>query len=134
MADKKLNEVTANATVDYVIGTLNDGSTVRISKADLAAVVGELLPVASDSQKGLMPAGNFTKLGDLFGKDGKSVRDGSGYGYGTTNGSGVVGPFLSFTCGISVLQIQANQTGESIKFRTKNAAGNWTSWKTFNIS
>lgn len=44
MADKKLNEVTANATVDYVIGTLNDGSTVRISKADLAAVVGGLLP------------------------------------------------------------------------------------------
>lgn len=44
MADKKLNEVTANATVDYLIGTLNDGSTVRISKADLAAVVGGLLP------------------------------------------------------------------------------------------
>ena len=42
MADKKLNEVTANATVDYVIGTLNDGSTVRISKDDLAAVVGGL--------------------------------------------------------------------------------------------
>lgn len=39
MADKKLNEVTANATVDYVIGTLNDGSTVRISKANLATVV-----------------------------------------------------------------------------------------------
>lgn len=39
MADKKLNEVTANATVDYVIGTLNDGSTVRISKADLRRAV-----------------------------------------------------------------------------------------------
>lgn len=44
MADKKLNEVTANATVDYVIGTLNDGSTVRISKANLAAVLKTLLP------------------------------------------------------------------------------------------
>lgn len=39
MADKKLNEVTANATVDYLIGTLNDGSTVRISKADLRKLV-----------------------------------------------------------------------------------------------
>lgn len=39
MADKKLNEVTANATVDYVIGTLNDGSTVRISRADLRKLV-----------------------------------------------------------------------------------------------
>lgn len=43
MADKKLNEVTANATVDYVIGTLEDGSTVRISKSDLADVIGSIL-------------------------------------------------------------------------------------------
>lgn len=47
MADKKLNEVTANATVDYIIGTLNDGSTVRISKSDLADVLAEALGVAN---------------------------------------------------------------------------------------
>ena len=63
MADKKLNEVTANATVDYVIGTLNDGSTVRISKADLAAVVGGLLPtnglVRKTYNKSITPSDAF---------------------------------------------------------------------------
>lgn len=42
MADKKLNEVTANATVDYLIGTLNDGSTVRISMDNLGKVLSVL--------------------------------------------------------------------------------------------
>lgn len=53
MSDKKLNEVTANATVDYIIGTLNDGSTVRISKSDLADVLAEALGVAKPEKNGL---------------------------------------------------------------------------------
>lgn len=58
MADKKLNEVTANATVDYVIGTLNDGSTVRISKADLRRAVMNLESMGV----GRTPGSNWVRI------------------------------------------------------------------------
>lgn len=47
MADKKLSSVSAVSDMNYVYAETSTGETVKISKADLASVVAELL---SDSQ------------------------------------------------------------------------------------
>lgn len=54
--------------MDYLIGTLNDGSTVRISKADLAAVVGGLLPITTTLNKGLMPTCSYLRINSVIPK------------------------------------------------------------------
>ena len=114
MADKKLNEVTANATVDYVIGTLNDGSTVRISKADLAAVVGGLL-VQNNVIFGVFGVQDDVDADNL-------LKNGTYYLwsylvvfkiYGTDN----------------IIQININSAANQFKIRTKTTSG-WQSWKT----
>lgn len=55
--DKKLNEVTTASDAAYVIGTTSSGDTVRISKADLASVVGELIGTATTTKNGLIGMG-----------------------------------------------------------------------------
>ena len=55
MADKKLSSVSPVSDMNYVYAETASGETVKISKADLASVVAELLPVASIYKKGLMP-------------------------------------------------------------------------------
>lgn len=123
MADKKLNEVTANATVDYVIGTLNDGSTVRISKADLAAVVGGLL-VQNNVIFGVfgvqddVDADNLLKNGTYYLRN--NIQNAMSWSYlvvfkiyGTDN----------------IIQININSAANQFKIRTKTTSG-WQSWKT----
>lgn len=126
MADKKLNEVTANATVDYVIGTLNDGSTVRISKADLAAVVGGLL-VQNHIIFGIfgvqddVDADNLTNNGTYYLRN--NIQNAMSWSYlvvfkiyGTDN----------------IIQININSAANQLKIRTKTASG-WQSWKTISL-
>ena len=126
MADKKLNEVTANATVDYVIGTLNDGSTVRISKANLATVVGELL-VQNNVIFGVfgiqddVDADNLTNNGTYYLRN--NIQNAMSWSYlvvfkiyGTDN----------------IIQININSAANQFKIRTKTASG-WQSWKTISL-
>ena len=58
MADKKLTAVTEQTDMDYVIIEKNN-DIYKISKQDLASIVGGLLPVATESSKGLMPPSLF---------------------------------------------------------------------------
>ena len=126
MADKKLNEVTANATVDYVIGTLNDGSTVRISKANLATVVGELL-VQNNVIFGVfgiqddVDADNLTNNGTYYLRN--NIQNAMSWSYlvvfkiyGTDN----------------IIQININSAANQFKIRTKTTSA-WQGWKTITL-
>lgn len=126
MADKKLNEVTANATVDYVIGTLNDGSTVRISKANLATVVGELL-VQNNVIFGVfgiqddVDADNLLKNGTYYLRT--NIQNAMSWSYlvvfkiyGTDN----------------IIQININSAANQLKIRTKTTS-EWQGWKTITL-
>lgn len=126
MADKKLNEVTANATVDYLIGTLNDGSTVRISKADLATVVGELL-VQKNVIFGVfgiqddVDADNLLKNGTYYLRN--NIQNAMSWSYlvvfkiyGTDN----------------IIQININSAANQLKIRTKTTSA-WQGWKTITL-
>jgi hypothetical protein len=55
MADKKLNDLTAATDAAYVYAEDASGNQVKISKASLASVVGELLVDATADRRGLMP-------------------------------------------------------------------------------
>ena len=93
--------------------------------------LGELIGLATQEKKGLMPAGGFVNAGNITTGDLKEVRDGYGYSYGTVDDSGIYGPFISVSAGSSKLQIKADHTGEILKFRTKRADGDmsWSNWR-----
>ena len=57
MADRKLNEVPVVNDISHLLGVRSNGEIIRISKENMASVLGELLPTASNEKKGLMPAG-----------------------------------------------------------------------------
>ena len=57
MADKKLNEVPVVSDIVTIFGKRSNGEIVQIDKSNLATLLGELLPTASNEKKGLMPIG-----------------------------------------------------------------------------
>lgn len=54
MADKKLNQVTTKNDANYIYAEDSNGNTIKISKADLASVVGGLIGEATENKSGLM--------------------------------------------------------------------------------
>ena len=56
MADMKESALTQQSDCKWVRALDSNGNSIRISKEDLAAVVGELLPEATNENKGLMPS------------------------------------------------------------------------------
>ena len=98
--------------------------------------VGGLIGVATQNKNGLMPAGGFVALGELGSNNLEDIRDGYGYGYGNFDGSSIYGPVISATCGKSKIQIKADHTAESLKFRVKRADEDlsWSDWKTIQFT
>lgn len=75
MADKKLNEVTTVSTgtlnnVKNFLAVMNDGSIQQMSKEDMAAVVGGLIPEASINNNGLMTINQYLKNGRALNQKG----------------------------------------------------------------
>lgn len=56
MADKKLNEVPVVNDIVTIFGKRSNGEIVQIDKSNLATLLGELLPIASENNNGLMSA------------------------------------------------------------------------------
>ncbi|MGL4853200.1 MAG: hypothetical protein ACRC3Z_11250 [Phocaeicola sp.] len=50
------NALTTASNMQYVRAVSTSGESIRISKADLATVMAELIPVATTTENGLMPA------------------------------------------------------------------------------
>ena len=53
MADKKLNEVPVVNDIVTILGKRSNGEIVQIDKSNLASIVGELLPLSTNTNKGL---------------------------------------------------------------------------------
>lgn len=54
MADRKLNEVPVVNDISHLLGVRSNGEIIRISKENMASVLGELIGIASKSNNGLM--------------------------------------------------------------------------------
>lgn len=61
MADKKLNEVSQLTDFDYAL-VVKGNDVAKVTKQQLATILGELLPTASNEKKGLMPAGGVSRI------------------------------------------------------------------------
>lgn len=70
MADKREDQLTTASDMAYVRALDSNGNSIRISKADLASVVAELIGTATLSKNGLMPKNLLpTKFIDLHNVD-----------------------------------------------------------------
>lgn len=61
MADKKLNEVSQLTDFDYAL-VVKGNDVAKVTKQQLATILGGLLPTASNEKKGLMPAGGVLRI------------------------------------------------------------------------
>ena len=61
MADKKLNEVSQLTDFDYAL-VVKGNDVAKVTKQQLATILEELLPTASNEKKGLMPAGGVSRI------------------------------------------------------------------------
>ena len=59
MADKKLNEVPVVSDIVTIFGKRSNGEIVQIDKSNLATLLGELIPVVSETSNGLAWKGGF---------------------------------------------------------------------------
>ena len=62
MADKKLNEVPVVSDIVTIFGKRSNGEIVQIDKNNLATLLGELIPLATNEVNGLMSKNNYIKI------------------------------------------------------------------------
>lgn len=65
MADKKLNEVSQLTDFDYAL-VVKGNDVAKVTKAQLASIVGELLPVATAENDGLMSMKTYRAVSNSF--------------------------------------------------------------------
>mgnify|MGYP000762793779 CR=1 FL=1 len=134
MADKKLNEVPVVSDIVTIFGKRSNGEIVQIDKSNLATLLGELLPVVSETSNGLawkggfidrpkitsnMSIDNYTNPG-MYGLDG--CQD-SPYKYGG---------LIIFRTNVLVVQIVYDMQGSNRpKYRQNWANQGWQSWYSF---
>lgn len=134
MADKKLNEVPVVSDIVTIFGKRSNGEIVQIDKSNLATLLGELIPVVSETSNGLawkggfidrpkitsnMSIDNYTNPG-MYGLDG--CQD-SPYKYGG---------LIIFRTNVLVVQIVYDMQGSNRpKYRQNWANQGWQSWYSF---
>lgn len=134
MADKKLNEVPVVSDIVTIFGKRSNGEIVQIDKNNLATLLGELIPVVSETSNGLawkggfidrpkitsnMSIDNYTNPG-MYGLDG--CQD-SPYKYGG---------LIIFRTNVLVVQIVYDMQGSNRpKYRQNWANQGWQSWYSF---
>lgn len=134
MADKKLNEVPVVNDIVTIFGKRSNGEIVQINKSNLATLLGELIPVVSETSNGLawkggfidrpkitsnMSIDNYTNPG-MYGLDG--CQD-SPYKYGV---------LIIFRANVLVVQIVYDMQGSNRpKYRQNWANQGWQSWYSF---
>ena len=134
MADKKLNEVPVVSDIVTIFGKRSNGEIVQIDKSNLVTLLGELIPVVSETSNGLawkggfidrpkitsnMSIDNYTNPG-MYGLDG--CQD-SPYKYGG---------LIIFRANVLVVQIVYDMQGSNRpKYRQNWANQGWQSWYSF---
>jgi hypothetical protein len=140
MADKKLNEVSQLTDFDYAL-VVKGNDVAKVTKQQLATILGELLPVATAENDGLISKNWFIYRGDINIESYKDITilDGlekCGFytiipeigAWGTLlifyNGNGGRGGYVQILCTID--DITSNY---QIRMKRGNDDYNWTSWK-----
>ena len=126
MATIKEEVMTVKDDCQYVRALDANGNSIRISKEDLAKVLGELIGVATPSKDGLMSRDGFIKHeSSSVSKDANTWFTGYVRADGFQNIPEVYGALLSFSTGDTVLQFF--WTSEKIYWR--NNWDGWHAWK-----
>ena len=133
MADKKLNQVSQLTDFDYAL-VVKGNDVAKVTKQQLATMLGELIPVVSETSNGLawkggfidrpkitsnMSIDNYTNPG-MYGLDG--CQD-SPYKYGG---------LIIFRANVLVVQIVYDMQGSNRpQYRQNWANQGWQSWYSF---
>ena len=144
MADKKLNAVSTASDGAYVYAEDANGNQIKISKADLASVVAELIGTATTSKRGLMPS-RLVPVDDTSGVTSINLNTSKSIGrvyaglrtifsnYPTGLTYPYMGAFnLGYTSNGQLIQFlfSNDDSGNyAVHHRCCHAGNNWTEWK-----
>lgn len=139
MADKKLNEVSQLTDFDYAL-VVKGNDVAKVTKQQLATILGELIGVATAKKDGLIPMEQF------FDRDVNPIEDYNTFtwnGIRKTTKSTSNSPFESGdgqnavifigTNDVQKIGFQATYSGQLIKIRLY-WVGSWGKWQTFSLT
>lgn len=139
MADKKLNQVSQLTDFDYAL-VVKGNDVAKVTKQQLATILGELIGVATAKKDGLMPMEQF------FDRDVNPIEDYNTFtwnGIRKTTKSTSNSPFESGdgqnavifigTNDVQKIGFQATYSGQLIKIRLY-WVGSWGKWQTFSLT
>lgn len=139
MADKKLNEVSQLTDFDYAL-VVKGNDVAKVTKQQLATILGGLIGVATAKKDGLMPMEQF------FDRDVNPIEDYNTFtwnGIRKTTKSTSNSPFESGdgqnavifigTNDVQKIGFQATYSGQLIKIRLY-WVGSWGKWQTFSLT
>jgi hypothetical protein len=132
MADDIRENAMAGGTPARLRGLAANGNSISPTLEEVASA----MPVATETNKGLMPANGIIYKGSLGENSLEDVGSSFGYAYGTKDGSNIAGPFLSLrTENGACFQIKAEYACSSLKFRVYNQiTQKWSSWKSITFT
>ena len=124
MADKKLSSVSAVSDMNYVYAETSTGETVKISKADLASVVAGLMPSATLTSRGFMPAGLYMSPVKKYADAGASITLGDLNGFLLVRDSYSWSGYSLFWCsGASAIQVMISPNGIAYSVTYESGVG-----------
>lgn len=139
MADKKLNQVSQLTDFDYAL-VVKGNDVAKVTKQQLATILGELIGTVTAKKDGLMPMEQF------FDRDVNPIEDYNTFtwnGIRKTTKSTSNSPFESGdgqnavifigTNDVQKIGFQATYSGQLIKIRLY-WVGSWGKWQTFSLT
>lgn len=128
MADRKLNEVPVVNDISHLLGVRSNGEIIRISKENMASVLGGLLQNPYSTNKGLLPSG--TDLNDVT-ENGLYRLSGGSYINLAGNNYGILSVLSYPNFVIYQKYVAALSTGGNTYIR-QYYGGVWTEWVKLN--
>lgn len=133
MADKKLNEVSQLTDFDYAL-VVKGNDVAKVTKQQLATILGGLLPLVSENNNGLAWKGGF--IGRVKITSSMSIDDYTNPGMygldGCQDSPYKYGGLIVFKANVLVVQIVYEMQGSNRpKYRQNWANQGWQSWYSF---
>lgn len=133
MADKKLNEVSQLTDFDYAL-VVKGNDVAKVTKQQLATILGGLLPLVSENNNGLAWKGGFIERVKITSS--MSIDDCTNPGMygldGCQDSPYKYGGLIVFKANVLVVQIVYEMQGSNRpKYRQNWANQGWQSWYSF---
>ena len=133
MADKKLNEVSQLTDFDYAL-VVKGNDVAKVTKQQLATILGGLLPLVSENNNGLAWKGGFIERARITSS--MSIDDYTNPGMygldGCQDSPYKYGGLIVFKANVLVVQIVYEKQGSNRpKYRQNWANQGWQSWYSF---